>query len=196
LISDLQEYTRSRSVSGIPLDRSSCDLEQVCQAAIDAARAAHPARVFGLSTSGCIVSNADAQRLQRALSNLLHNAVQHGAAHGLVKLAAAGDERAVTLSVWNAGPPIPEGALEAIFEPWVRVPGHELDPPDRPAASLGLGLFIAREIVGAHGGTITATSSAESGTRFTIRIPRLQAPAGAATTPATGDSALSSRQAG
>ena len=140
LISDLQEYTRSRSVSGIPLERSPCDLEQVCQAAIDAARAAHPTRVFGLATSGCVVSNADAQRLQRALSNLLHNAVQHGDAHSLVKLVAAGDERAVTLSVWNAGPVIPAASLEAIFEPWVRVPGKSLDPPDRSAASLGPGL--------------------------------------------------------
>ena len=196
LISDLQEYTRSRPVSGIPLDRSSCDLGQVCQAAIDAARAAHPTRVFGPATSGHVVASAEAQRIQRALSNLLHNAVQHGDAHGLVKLVATGDETAVTLSVWNAGHVIPEASMEAIFEPWVRVPRNELDPPDRPAASLGLGLFIAREIVAAHGGTIAAASSPESGTRFTIGIPRLQAVPAAATNLVSGHSALPSGQAG
>ncbi len=105
---------------------------------------------------------------------MLHNAIQHGDAQSVIRLDASADDAAVSLSVWNAGGVIPEAALEAIFEPWVRVPGEASAASDRLPASLGLGLFIAREIVAAHGGKIAATSSADAGTRFTIWLPRLR----------------------
>jgi signal transduction histidine kinase len=117
--------------------------------------------------------------VQQALANLLHNAVQHGDATSVVKLEASADEAGVRLSVWNAGRAIPEASLEAIFEPRVRAPGEASTASDRLPPSVGLGLFIAREIAIAHGGDITATSHAVAGTRFTIWLPR--APRGATT---------------
>jgi signal transduction histidine kinase len=192
-ISDLLEYTRNRSVPGIPVDRSSCDLAHVCEASIDAARTGRPGRVFDVATFGDLVANVDASRIQQALSNLLHNAVEHGDGDTPIKLVATGGEGAVILSVWNAGPAIPEALLEAIFEPWVRAPRGGSDAPDRSQTSLGLGLFIAREIVTAHGGSIDATSSAAAGTRFTIRLPRAQPSSPAVAMPLSGNAALASR---
>ena len=196
LISDLLEYTRSRSAPGIPVDKSSCDLKHVCEASIETLRASHPARTFHLATSGDLVLGADAPRVQQALLNLLHNALQHGDGQSVIKLVASGDEAGVLLSVWNAGRAIPEASLEAIFEPWVRAPSGASDRPDRLPASLGLGLFIAREIALAHGGTIAATSDASAGTRFTIRLPRPQAAAATATGPRPANAGRPSRQAG
>ena len=174
LVSDLLEYTRRRSASGIPVDQSSCDLKHVCEASIETVGTSHPARVFLLDASDDLVLSADASRIQQALSNLLHNAVQHGDGQSVIKLEASADGAGVSLSVWNAGGSIPEASLEAIFEPWVRVPGVASHASDRLPTSLGLGLFIAREIVVAHGGNIAATSSAIAGTRFTIWLPRPQ----------------------
>jgi len=175
LISDLLEYTRRRSAPGIPVDQSSSDLKHVCEAAIESVRTSHPARTFHLAMSGDLALCADATRVQQALSNLLHNAIQHGDGQSVIRLDADADEAGVSLSVWNAGRAIPEASLEAIFEPWVRVPSGASAAPGRIPASLGLGLFIAREIVVAHGGSIAATSDADAGTRFTIRLPRPRA---------------------
>jgi signal transduction histidine kinase len=189
LLSDLLEYTRNRAVPGIPVDSLPCDLAHVCAAAIESARASHPARVFDVATSGDLVASVDGPRIQQALSNLVHNAVKHGDGHTAIKLAATGDDTSVALSVWNAGRAIPEASLEAIFEPWVRVPREGSAAPGRPETNLGLGLFIAREIVAAHGGTIGVSSSAAAGTRFTIRLPRMQATAPAVTAPASTSAA-------
>ena len=75
------------------------------------------------------------------------------------------------LVVRNQGVPIPPEALQVIFNPLVQVPKSKSAPHERPSTSLGLGLFIAREIVLAHGGTIEVSSTAEAGTAFTVRVP-------------------------
>ena len=173
-ISDLLEYTRRRSAPGIAVDPFSCDLRHVCEAALDAVGTTHPARTFQLATSGDLVLSADAARVQQALANLLHNAIQHGDVQSEVKLEASADEAGASLSVWNAGRAIAEASLGAIFEPRVRAPGAASSPSDRLPPSVGLGLFIAREIAIAHGGDITATSHPVAGTRFTIWLPRAQ----------------------
>ena len=77
----------------------------------------------------------------------------------------------------NAGSIIPEGSLGSIFDPLVQVPVDGAGGPTGGDASLGLGLFIAREIVAAHGGTIGVTSSLEAGTAFRLRIPAVSSPA-------------------
>jgi len=77
----------------------------------------------------------------------------------------------VTMVVMNQGNPIPPDAMQVIFNPLVQVAAEASEPHERPATSLGLGLYIAREIVGSHGGTIVVTSSAEEGTAFNVRLP-------------------------
>jgi signal transduction histidine kinase len=178
LIADLLEYTRSRLGSGITIERSACDLRQVCEEAIDAVKAIAPDQEIVQHLSGDLQLWADCARLQRLLSNLLNNAVQHGDQGAPVALGARGEEDGVVMTVANAGKPIPAEALRDIFEPLVQVPASTSDPDRRPKSNAGLGLFIAREIVLGHDGTIDVQSSAEAGTVFTIRLPRAQGPRG------------------
>jgi signal transduction histidine kinase len=73
--------------------------------------------------------------------------------------------------VHNGGPPIPPGELPKIFDPLVRGSSAEHPKHNRPG-SIGLGLYIAREVARSHGGSLDATSSKEAGTAFTMRLPR------------------------
>ena len=173
LISDLLDFTRSRLGRGMPVERSICDLGQLCEDALDAVRSGYPAQEFVQQRAGDLLIAVDAARLQQALSNLLNNAVQHGSPHAAVSLSARGEEHAVVLVVANAGKPILPDALRVIFDPLVQMPGTTADLSRRPGSSLGLGLFIVREIVLGHQGTIEVESSAEVGTAFTVRLPRV-----------------------
>jgi len=172
LITDLLEYTRTRLGAGIPIDRSACDLGPVCEAALEDIRTGNPDQQFVQRMSGDLTLQGDSARMQQVLSNLLSNAVQHGNRQSPITLTAEGEPDAVVLKVSNSGDPIPLHALQAIFEPLVQAPNANSDMHERSKTSLGLGLFIVREIVLAHGGSISVESSLDAGTVFTIRIPR------------------------
>jgi signal transduction histidine kinase len=86
-------------------------------------------------------------------------------------LTVSGDGADVLLVVHNGGAPIPPSVLPTLFDPFVRATAAE-SPARRRHGSLGLGLYIAREVVVAHGGTVEVTSSAAGGTVFTVRLPR------------------------
>jgi len=172
LITDLLEYTRTRLGAGMPFDRSQCDLGRVCEASLEDIRAGNPEQQFVQRMTGDLTLQADAARMQQALSNLLANAVQHGSRLSPITLTADGESDAIVLKVSNSGEPIPPEALHTIFEPLVQAPNTSSELHERSKTSLGLGLFIVREIVLAHDGTITVQSSIEAGTVFTIRLLR------------------------
>lgn len=174
MIDDLLEYTRTRLGRAIPLAREATSIERICSAAIDEIRAAHPERIFKLQLSGELEGRFDSARLQQVLSNLLGNAVQHGARNQPITLSARGEADRITVQVQNYGRPIPEDQLQVIFDPLVQLPTNETDGAPM---TLGLGLYIAREIVLMHGGTMVAESSAEDGTVFSARLPRFPAAA-------------------
>jgi len=170
MVNDMLEYARTQLGSGIPIARHATDVQDVCKAAVDDVRIAHPDSVIELRTSGTLTGSMDSARLQQALTNLLINAVQYRAKEHPIMVSAVGDHDEIIMQVQNHGPVIPADSLQAIFNPLVQLSGdgHQ---EGRPSTSLGLGLFIAREITQAHGGTITAESSEEAGTTFTIRLP-------------------------
>lgn len=173
LITDLLEYTRSRLGAGIPVERTACDLGPVCEEAIESIRTSHPEQLFKFRAEGDLNIQGDAPRLQQVLSNLLNNAVQHGDRLAAVSIWVQGEIDAVVLKVYNAGPAIPAEALGSIFEPLIQSPSADAPGADeRSETSLGLGLFIVREIVLAHEGTIDVESTETAGTVFTIRLPR------------------------
>jgi len=180
MIRDLLEYTRSRLGRAIPISPVPTSMEQICRIAYDEARAAHPERVFRLEISDKLEGQFDTERLHQVISNLLSNAVQYGARNQPITLRAYGDADRVTVQVKNHGRPIPEDQLQVIFNPLVQIPSPLVDEDSAPATSLGLGLYIAREIVTLHGGTLAAESSEHEGTVFSARLPRNQAPAAAA----------------
>ena len=172
MVNDLLEFARIQIGGLIPINPVALDLSPVCADAVEDARAAHPDCIFELETDGSLDCNADAPRVQQLLSNLLNNAAQYSLKEFPVRLVAKGSVDAVTITVANVGSLIPAESLGLIFMPLV-----QLDPDGndrgRPETSMGLGLFIAREITMAHGGTIDVASSRDSGTVFTVRLPRL-----------------------
>ena len=171
MISDLLDFTGAGLGAGMPVSPAAMDLKSVCQQVVDEMRAAYPARTLRFKPHGDLTGRWDAHRLRQLVSNLLGNAVQHGASDGPVDLSVSAEGADVVLAVHNGGRPIPPGALPTIFDPLVRGISPELQKQRRPG-SIGLGLYIARAVVTAHGGAIDVKSSEEAGTVFTVRLPR------------------------
>jgi signal transduction histidine kinase len=165
MIGDLLDVTRARLGGSIPLKRGPIDLQQVCDEAMMEIRAGQPDAVVRLQAGGDLRGEWDPDRLAQVVSNLVGNAIQHGGGTP-VTLTAYGNHDSVTLAVHNGGPPIPPDAMPLIFEPLARGQG------DTAGHSIGLGLFIARAIVSAHGGNIQVSSSAAAGTTFTVALPK------------------------
>jgi CheY-like chemotaxis protein len=164
LISQLLDFTRARMGNGFELALREADLLQICEQAIGELQLAHADRRIHVVSLGELAGTWDADRLVQAVSNLVANAGQHGRTGGdiTVKLDGAQPEQ-VVLEVHNEGT-IPAALLPELFLPFR---GRR----ERNPGGLGLGLFITREIVRGHGGSIEARSS-EAGTLFTVRLPR------------------------
>ena len=177
MITDLLEYTRTRLGRAIPISPNAGSMEEICRLAYDEIRAAHPERSFRLELSGELLGHFDGERLQQVLSNLLNNAVQHSDRSQPITLSAHGDAEKIAVHVKNRGRPIPVDQLQVIFNPLVQIPSALVDEDSSPSTSLGLGLYIAQEIVTLHGGTISAESSQEAGTVFSAHLPRKPASA-------------------
>jgi signal transduction histidine kinase len=171
MISDLLDFTASGIDAAMPLARVTMDLGALCREVVDETRAGHPTSEVRYEPGGDLAGEWDAARLRQVVSNLLGNAVQHGADGGAVGLSVHGDGPSVRLAVRNGGPPIPPDALPTIFDPLVRDAAPDARKPRRPG-SIGLGLYIAREVVVAHGGVIDVQSFPEVGTVFSVRLPR------------------------
>jgi signal transduction histidine kinase len=168
MVGDLLDFTRTRLGEALPIERAPMDLALACSNAIDEMRAAHPDATIRLEPSGDLSGSWDAARIAQLLSNLIGNAVQHGRRGKPIEVVATGEQDAVILTVHNEGGAIPPHQPATLFEPLARVPS------DRPHSSsgLGLGLYISREIVRAHRGTIEVASSHHDGTTIRVRLPK------------------------
>ena len=173
MVDDLLGYSQTQTGVSMPIARHPVDMRSICQSAIEHAHVTHPDCQFALEAQGDLSGAFDGVRLHQLVTNLLSNAAhaQYGAQERPIVIDARGEPDAITIHVTNHGPAIPETSLQTIFTPLVQL-AHEDQSDGRPRTSLGLGLFVAREIVVAHGGTITVTSNQVDGTIFTIRLPR------------------------
>ncbi|MGZ8301492.1 MAG: sensor histidine kinase [Telluria sp.] len=172
MVNDLLEYARTQLGGTIPIRPALADIVDICRSALEDASAAHPDCVFQLESSGECIGDYDSARLAQVFSNLLNNAAQYKGEKHPVTIVASGDADATVVQVKNYGPEIPRDRLAAIFDPLVQL-SVASDQKGPASTSLGLGLFIAREITTSHGGTIDVESSVESGTIFTVRLPRI-----------------------
>jgi signal transduction histidine kinase len=166
MIAELLDFTRIRPETGMPIQRAPTDFASTAAGIVEEMQASHPGRLFDLRVSGDCVGNWDPERLAQVCTNLLCNAVEHGAVGEPVVIHLDGAlAEAVEISVNNVGKPIPPEVLSQLFLPFRRVNGNA------KVGGVGLGLYIVEQIVSAHGGVITAHSD-ESGTRFVARLPR------------------------
>jgi signal transduction histidine kinase len=165
MIGDLLDLTRTRLGGAIPLKRVPTDLQQLCDEVLLEVQAAHPGTIVRFRVSGNVSGEWDPDRLAQVVSNLVGNAIQHGGG-GPISLETQGTDRSVTLSVHNTGNPIPLTTQRTMFEPLAR------GGADDATQSIGLGLFIARAIVTAHGGEIHVRSAEGSGTTFDVLLPK------------------------
>lgn len=171
LVLDLLDFAAIGLGAGMPVKMAPVDLERLAHEVLEEMRAANPGRSLHFNRCGDLKCVCDATRLRQVISNLLGNALAHGAENRNVDLSLVSGDADIRLAVRNQGPPIPPKLLPTLFDPLIRDTSAEAEACRNPG-SLGLGLFISREIVHAHGGTINVTSSAESGTVFTVCLPR------------------------
>lgn len=170
MISDLLDFTRTRLGTGLPMAIDESNIEMIVRDVCEEQRALHPDVTIRCESSGNLTGRWDSSRMAQMLANLIGNAVEHGG-RSSVTVIAEGQNDAVALKVRNEGGAIPEEEQRVIFDPLRRAVVK--DREGRPTGDgLGLGLYIARQIAEAHGGTIEVNSSEDEGTTFTVRVPR------------------------
>lgn len=169
LLSDLLDFTSSRLGCPMPVYPSSCNIGVIANEVVEELRASAPDTEFNFEAEGNLDGTWDPTRLRQLVSNLLANAIQHGAPNLPITITVHSSGEDVTLSVHNQGKPIPPDAVGTLFDPMVRAGG---DDKPRPHGSIGLGLYICRQIVLAHKGKIDVESHAKAGTTFEILLPK------------------------
>ncbi|WP_158795595.1 PAS domain-containing sensor histidine kinase [Pedobacter sp. L105] len=166
LITNVMDFARVRLGGGLSLDLKDILIEPIILHVTEELRVIFPERTVTVDFEVKNTITCDAGRISQLLSNLVANALTHGSANEPVNVSAKIELNYFELAVSNGGKPIPEDVLETLFEPFTR----EGTTPSQQG--LGLGLYIAAEIARAHGGNLTATSTADE-TRFTFRMPLL-----------------------
>lgn len=170
ILDQLLDLTRARIGSGLQVIREPMDMAFVARQLVDEMRVAHPERTITIEVSGETEGEWDRPRIGQVFSNLLGNAVQYGFKDLPIQVEVVGGQDNVVVSIHNDGLPIPQNAVHRIFDALVRSSAAEIGHGQ--SNNLGLGLYITKEIVSAHGGTIKVTSSEKHGTKFTALFPR------------------------
>lgn len=166
MIRDLLDFTQARLGEGIHIERRSTDLRELVGQVVDEAETTHPGRRVRVEHDGHTAGEWDPDRLSQAITNLVMNALRHGASDGDVTVRTSGARDRITLEVHNHGAPIPAPLRGQLFKPMMRGATS-----DRGARSVGLGLYIVDSIVRGHGGSVEVDSD-ERGTTFRIQLSR------------------------
>lgn len=170
LIDTLLDFTRTRLGRPLLIKREPIELRTIFQQTVDAFAAAHPSRSIQLECGGTLRCNVDAMRIRQMLSNLIANAIQHGSETSPITITTCVESHEVVLRVHNQGPAIAPSAIPTLFD-FSSKDIKEDTGGMKEVSHLGLGLYITRQIVEAHSGTIRVTSTAQSGTTFEVRLP-------------------------
>jgi signal transduction histidine kinase len=166
LIDDVMDFARGKLGGGMGVSiGDAVDLTPALESVVRELQDGHPDRQIVENLCPTVLVRCDLSRVQQVASNLIGNALAHGAPDLPVKVSATLDDEYFVLDVWNGGAPIPAESIAKIFEPFWR------SSTSVARQGLGLGLHICAQIVQAHHGEITVTSSADAGTRFTVRLP-------------------------
>jgi signal transduction histidine kinase len=167
LIDDILDFARGRLGSGITLAREELDATALARDVVEEITGANPDRTIRVAAETPIPARLDRSRIAQMLSNLVGNAVEHGAPTQPIDVSVQHDADCVVFAVVSRGAPMPEDTKARLFQPYFR-PGND---DGAPRSGLGLGLYIAAEIARAHGGRISATCTPEGTTTFSVGLP-------------------------
>lgn len=175
IVRDLLDFSTTHLGDGIPVDPHTVDLAEICQGVVEEARTFHPDRKIDLVVEGDVTGAWDGARIAQAFSNLISNAVQHGRPDSAIKVSLRGFLEEVRYDVRNQAELIPPAKLRTLFDPVKR---FAIRPASERVASsthnLGLGLYVVKQIVMAHEGEVSVSSSEDNGVVFSARLPRLR----------------------
>jgi PAS domain S-box-containing protein len=167
MIEQLLDFTRARSGGGIGVDPKETNLAELAEQALEELELTHPTWRLDRQVVGDPIGCWDPDRMLQVISNLATNAGQHGHAGGAVRVTVDGTQaERVILDVHN------QGVIAAVQPQELFNPFRSFGQPRSRSGGLGLGLFIVREIVKAHGGTVEVVSSEADGTSFIATLPR------------------------
>jgi signal transduction histidine kinase len=170
MVSDLLELTRMSQGKDVPIEPVPMDIGKLCASVLDEMKMAHPECEFRLVAPDGILGEWDEPRLAQVLSNLIGNAVAYREPDTPVTVSARRAGNEVEVLVHNEGEPIPREQLPALFDSFKRGQ-RQRKSGDGSLSGLGLGLYIAKEIVTAHGGRIEVSSTGSGGTTFMCCLP-------------------------
>jgi signal transduction histidine kinase/CheY-like chemotaxis protein len=168
MVEQILDLSRSRVGGGLAVSPAPMDLGAVLTGVVEELRTAHPSQDIQLRCSS-MFGTWDRDRLEQVFSNLISNAIHHGLSETPITIEARQDGEELQVDIHNEGPPIPEALRATLFEPFRR---GDRDSRASKSAGLGLGLYISRELVVAHGGDISVRSSSAEGTTFRVTLPR------------------------
>ena len=167
MVTDLLDANRIRAGERLALDLAPCDLAAIAREVAGELAVVHGAR-FRVSGDPSVEGIWSADHLRRIVTNLAVNAVKYGEADTRVDLDVRATDSAATLSVHNVGAPISADEIPRLFEPFSRARSSRRSG----IAGWGLGLVLVKGSVEAHGGSVSARSSKQRGTTFTVALPR------------------------
>jgi sigma-B regulation protein RsbU (phosphoserine phosphatase) len=168
LVSDLLDFTAARSQVGLPISPEPTNLHALVRQVCEEVQLAAPDRTIVLDAAGDGIGLWDPARLAQVALNLITNAARYSPRGSTVTVRTLFGSSGARIEVANPGPPIPPEALPHLFEPLQRASTLPEGPGGR---SLGLGLYIVKHIVDAHGGSVSVHSTSEAGTVFTVELP-------------------------
>ncbi|HUR92127.1 MAG TPA: sensor histidine kinase [Gemmatimonadaceae bacterium] len=172
MIGALLDFTRSRLGGGIPIRPTDMDMADAVRDVVAELHAAYPDRSIQMEADTSLRGQWDQDRVMQVFTNLVSNALQHGAPGAPVTVSLRGEGESVAVSVHNTGKQIPADQRATLFSPMKKPRSSAREARDGTTGSLGLGLYIADQIVRAHKGRIEVESSDEGSTAFTVHLPR------------------------
>ncbi|VVQ23758.1 Adaptive-response sensory-kinase SasA [Pseudomonas fluorescens] len=166
MIAELLDFALARVGRGIMVSFSMCDLHKIASQSVAELQVAFPQAQIVHVTIGSGSVKLDSDRVQQIIGNLVANSVAYGDLQQPITITSGIENDTASICVHNAGSVIPESLRSVLFEPMTRGTGKESD-----VRSVGLGLFIVREIARAHGGDVSVNSTVKNGTSFTAHFP-------------------------
>lgn len=167
MVNDLLDLARCNLGTGIPVHPERAELNPICRSVIEELRTTFPDARIHLNETVTVKGQFDPYRIAQVFSNLVSNAIRHGDPSSPITVTITEDRAEARVSVQNRGEPIPPVAMPYLFKPEGRYSTYAAQETGS-SAGLGLGLFIAAEIVASHGGRIEVESSVEEGTTFDV----------------------------